>query len=273
MTSARGRATVDRGVRCPLAPAAAAGLGSALLVRRQVRTAHRRYAGVAEPPPAVDLVVPAPSAGDDGGPVRLVGLGDSGMAGVGVDDPTACLPALVAQRLARDLHRPVHVRGHGRSGARTADVLAEQLGQVSGPVDVAVLMVGTNDVTHLTPIRRLRPETEQLLDGLAGLGARVVVSGLPEFRAMRAVPWALRSAARSRAARVDRMQRAAVAVRPHATRVDVRAAVGSRFVVDPSTLSGDRFHPSARGYALIADAMAPAVLDAARGAPARATGT
>lgn len=71
--------------------------------------------------------------------------------------------------------------------------------------------------------------------------------------------------------RADRTQLAAVAVRPPVTRVDVRGAVGSRFVVDPSTLSDDRFHPSGHGYALIADALAPAVVDTACGAPARAT--
>ena len=41
---------------------------------------------------------------------------------------------------------------------------------------------------------------------------------------------------------------------------DVNRAFGS----DPSLFAADRFHPSSAGYARIAAALAPAVLDAAR---------
>jgi hypothetical protein len=130
------------------------------------------------------------------------------MAGVGVGGVEQTLPVLLAGRLADALRRPVHVRGYARSGARTADVLAEQMPEFRGPVDAAVLMVGTNDVTHLTPLRRLAADTARLLDELARRGAPVLVSSLPEFRAMTAVPAPVRSAVRLRARAVQHVQRA-----------------------------------------------------------------
>ena len=85
---------------------------------------------------------------------------------------------------------------------------------------------------------------------------------------MTAVPAPVRSAVRLRARAVQHVQRAASAVRPRVHLVDVRSAVGASFRADPSTVSGDRFHPSARGYLLIADALGPSLVEAVRQHPA-----
>lgn len=237
---------------------------------RLARLAVSTHATTSPHPHHVDVVV-QPAGALAGGPtLRLAALGDSGMAGVGVGSVQQTLPVLLASRLADALGRPVHVRGYARSGARTADVLAEQLPELRGPVDAVVLMVGTNDVTHLTPLRRLAADTARLLDELACRGAPVLVSSLPEFRAMAAVPAPLRSAVRLRARAVEQVQRGAAAVRPQVHLVDVRNAVGARFRADPSTVSGDRFHPSARGYVLIADALGPSLVAAVQQHPALA---
>jgi lysophospholipase L1-like esterase len=45
--------------------------------------------------------------------------------------------------------------------------------------------------------------------------------------------------------------------------VDLAAQTGSVFRADPGTLSADRFHPSADGYRLWAEALLPAVREAA----------
>ena len=46
------------------------------------------------------------------------------------------------------------------------------------------------------------------------------------------------------------------------TAADGDAATSALFRADRSMFAGDRFHPSSRGYAAIADALLPAVRDA-----------
>ena len=245
-------------------------LGGVLLVRSEVRSARRHYAAVRTSALTVDQIVrPSGCAGGDATPVELAALGDSGMAGVGVREATETLPIQLAHRVADALGRPVHVTGYGRSGARTRDVLDEQVPQLRRPVDACVLMAGTNDVIRMTPWPRLARDTAGLLDALTETGATVIMSSLPEFRAMTAVPKALRQVVSAWAVGVRRVQRQAVRARRDVVLVDVRAAVGSRFVSDAAAMGEDAFHPSAHGYALIADVLAPVIVAAVDGDRAR----
>lgn len=239
-------------------------------LRRQAIVARRRYGQVPPEPGPVDLVV-APGRGAAGRPLLLAALGDSGMAGVGARSVDGTLPVQLARRLADVTGRPVHVVSTARTGARTADVLTEQVPKLPTGPDLVVLLVGTNDVTHLTPWRALARSTAELLDALTGTGAPVVVSSLPEVRALRAVPRPLRDVALVTAAGVGQVQRTAARRRPAVTLVDVRGAVGRLFLTRADVVSHDAFHPSDAGYGLIADALLPAALAALR--PAQPTET
>ena len=223
--------------------------------------AHRRYISRVREPGPIDLVAPAPSSVPaDARPVELLMLGDSGMAGVGVARPRDTLNGQIALRVARITERPVHAVSHARAGARTRDVQVHQLLAGQSAPDVVVLLVGTNDVLRLTPLHRLATDSTNLLEALARLGSPVVMSSLPEFGAMRAVPGLLRAALAARAVAVRRLQaQSAREGRVAVDLVDVRLFVGQEFLVHPALMSSDRFHPSARGYALIADVLAPTV--------------
>ena len=192
--------------------------------------------------------------------VEMAAFGDSAMAGVGVHQVEDSLPVQLAQRLADSAGRPVHVIGYARSGARTIDVLTRQVPQVRREPDVSVLLVGTNDVIGITTPATLAHSSGALLDALVSLGAPVVMSSLPKFRAMRLLPHPLMEAVLGYGAVVGSVQRRAAAGRPRVRFVDVVAAVGSEFVIDEGLMSADSFHPSAAGYGRIADALVPAVL-------------
>lgn len=192
--------------------------------------------------------------------VEMAAFGDSAMAGVGVHQLEEALPVQLAQRVAESLGRPVHVVGYARSGARTIDVLTEQVPLVRHPPDVSILVVGTNDVTGVTSPTRLARASRALLDALESLGASVVMSGLPRFGAMRRLPHPLMEVCIGYGAVVGAVQRRAAAMRPQVRLVDVGGAVGPEYFADVTTLSADAFHPSAIGYARIADALLPAVL-------------
>jgi len=229
------------------------------LLAAQAWWGRRRHGYDPPPDPVVDLVVPPTGgAAPAGTPYRLVALGDSAMSGVGADSLDGILSVQVATRLADALGRLVHVTSHARAGARTRDVLREQVPKMS-PADGIVLLVGTNDIVHRTGLWALRRDTAELLDTLTGTGATVVMSNLPEFRAMRAIPRPLREAVSGYARTVNAIQRKQADIRPMVTLVDVRSQAGPTFRRQPAMLSADSFHPSSRGYALIADSLAPAL--------------
>jgi len=192
--------------------------------------------------------------------VEMAAFGDSAMAGVGVHCVEDSLPGQLAQRVADSTGHRVHVIGYAQSGAATIDVLTRQIPRVRRTPDVSVLLVGTNDVINITKPATLTHSSGALLDALVSLGAPVVMSSLPKFRAMRLLPHPLMEAVRGYGAVVGSLQRRAAAERPRVRFVDVVAAVGSEFVIDEGLMSADSFHPSAAGYGRIADALVPAVL-------------
>ena len=226
----------------------------------QIVLLSRRF-GTTPVPAQVDvMVVPSGGAPISAAVVELAAFGDSGMAGVGVDQVEDCLPVQLAHRVADSMGRPVHVVGYARSGAVTRDVLTRQVPRVRRQPDVSVLLVGTNDVIGITNPATLTHSYRALLDALVSLGAPVVMSSLPKFRAMRLVPHPLIDAVSGYGALVGVVQRRAAAPRPLVHFVDVVGGVGSEFVHDQSLMSADSFHPSAAGYGRIADALAPVVL-------------
>lgn len=200
----------------------------------------------------------------DGPVLELVVLGDSTVAGVGSPSVAESLPVLLAERVADQLGREVHVVGYGRSGARTEDVRTEQVpALLDAGVDVVVIVAGANDVTHVTPTGTLRAQTEALLrDAAERTGAPVVLGGIPRFRAVPALAEPLRTVVDVAAVPRRAAQRAAAA-EAGSRFVDIAAEASPRFVGVPASMSSDGFHPSPVGYGFWADALAPAVAAAA----------
>jgi lysophospholipase L1-like esterase len=241
------------------------------LLAGQAILLSRRYGASPGLVPVDVTVAPSDGGSVNATTVELAAFGDSAMAGVGVHRAEDSLPLQVAQRVADATGRPVHMVGHAVSGARTVDVLTEQLVAVRRTPDVSVLVVGTNDVTGLTPAPMLSRSLGALLDALVDLGAPVVMSSLPEFRAMRLVPHPLMEALLVYASVVAAVQRYETARRPLVRFVDVRAVIGPDFMHNEGTMSADSFHPSAAGYGRIADILLPAVLAALEAVSARST--
>ena len=207
----------------------------------------------------------------DGIPLRLAVLGDSTVAGVGSPTASQSLPVLIGQRVAEALGREVHVIGLGVSGARTGTV-AEQLGGLENleRVDAIVIVIGSNDSTHVTPWFRFRRETDRMLGQAAALADLVVLAGTPRFKGNRIIPEPLRTMLDAYAGLLREQQRSAVVGRPRTRFVDLAEDASPRFVGVPDATSTDGFHPSPIGYGFWADALAPAVTDAlaAEGPPA-----
>lgn len=209
--------------------------------------------------------------------LRLVVLGDSTTAGVGVHRPEDALPFLLAQRLADAERAAVHVVSYGWAGARVADVARDQVPRALRPLrrtetepflpgaDVVAVVVGANDATHHTPPSRFRGELRTALTTIrdAAPQARVVLAGIPAFRgALKAVEPLIFLA--DQYARLLRPIGRAEAARAGVAYADLARDVAPLIRGRDDVLSSDRFHPSAIGYAAWADV----IFDALAAGPA-----
>ena len=198
-----------------------------------------------------------------GDPLELLVLGDSIAAGLGADLPKETLGARLATRLAKATHRTVHLTTAARVGSESS-MLAGQLAGLATSYrpDVAVIVVGGNDVTHRVPVAESVRHLEDAITGLRERGAAVVVGTCPDLGALRPVPQPLRALG-SRASRQLARAQEAAAVRCGAHAVSLAHVVGPFFITNPDEMfSLDRFHPSAIGYKRTAKAVLPSVLAA-----------
>lgn len=207
-----------------------------------------------------------------GTPVELLMVGDSIAAGLGAERPKDVLGARIAKSVAGFLQRPVRLRTAAQVGAESQD-LARQIDRLpeSYRPDVAVVIVGGNDVTHRVPVASAAADLADVITRLRARGAEVVVGTCPDLGALRAVPQPLRSLGAQASRQLARAQ-AVAGERAGARVVSLRRAVGHLFVAHPDDMfSIDRFHPSALGYRRTADALAPEVVAALAGAASAST--
>lgn len=128
--------------------------------------------------------------------------------------------------------------------------------------DVAVIVVGGNDVTHRVKTAVSKRHLAEAIDSLHQSGTAVVVGTCPDLGALGAVPQPLRTLVRLASRQL------AVAQREVTTELGGRAVslahvVGPFFVAQPQEMFAiDRFHPSSAGYRRTAKAVLPSVLAA-----------
>lgn len=198
-----------------------------------------------------------------GEPVDLLVLGDSIAAGLGAERAKHTLGGRLARGVAKRAGRSVRLRTAAVVGSESS-MLATQLASLPGSYrpDVAVIVVGGNDVTHRVPVADSVRHLVEAVDHLRALGCEVVVGTCPDLGALRAVPQPLRALG-SRASRQLATAQRAAALAHGARVVSLAHVVGPFFVTSPEEMfSLDRFHPSARGYKRTAKAVLPSVLAA-----------
>lgn len=236
------------------------GYGGRSLLRRQAATA-RRLIGKPLGEQALDADrVYKKRYGDV---VELLVVGDSIAAGLGAEVPGDTFGARLAKMLAKRAERSVRLRTAARVGAESS-MLAEQLAALppSYRPDVAVVVVGGNDVTHRVPVTESTRHLAEAIAALQERGASVVVGTCPDLGALRPVPQPLRALG-SRASRQLAVAQRATALAAGARAVSLADVVGPFFITNPDEMfSLDRFHPSAAGYKRTARAVVPSVLAA-----------
>lgn len=185
-------------------------------------------------------------------------LGDSTAAGRGCEAGRG-VAVPTAERLAA--RRRVIMHNLGRSGARAADVLREQVPRAARLApDVVLISAGANDAMRGTPLRDLRHELDALLAFLLAQPRPpvVVVVSAPEMGSIPRFQQPLRRLIGWRGRLVSRELEAA-ANRRGAHYAPLDRLVGPRFYRDRSLFAPDCIHPSTRGYELLAATLAPAL--------------
>lgn len=226
-------------------PLAAKLLLSPLLVMQAVATRRRA------------LVLPeadGPRTGrcGSGAPLRLLVVGDSSGAGVGVATQDEALVGHLSRTLAQALGAEVCWQLVARSGITSAQALPLLQQAAPAPADVAVVVLGVNDVIDQVPVRRALRQREALADWLlAHAGVRhVVFAPLPPIHQFPLLPQPLRWAMGADALAHDR----AVA-RWAATRADVWH-VPIDIVLSADGMAVDGFHPGEPVYRACGEALA-----------------
>ncbi len=218
----------------------------------------RRYAR-----PAIGPGIRATVGEENPDTVRLVMLGDSLAAGVGVLLVEDSVGGHLATLLAGDGHR-IELSSVAVSGTRSLHLATQVSRALHGErPDVAVILVGLNDVTGLVHPSEAATHLGNAVARLLDAGVAVVVGTCPDLAASRALGPPLRQIVGWLGQRIAYAQEPAVR-EAGGVAVDLAGRTSAVFRADPGTICVDGFHPSADGYRIWAHALYPAVHDAVR---------
>ena len=225
----------------------------------QARQARRTIPMAEAPPPRCDGVY---GAKFPGAPISMVVLGDSSAAGYGVHRRRETPGALLATGLSRRLRRPVHLRRFAVVGCLSAGLKHQVEAALEHQPDVAVILIGGNDVTNRTPPAVAVRYLVDTVRTLGEAGCEVVVGTCPDLGTIQPIQPPLRWVARRWGRQLAAAQTVAV-VEAGGWTVSLGNLLGPRFAAEPTRMfSWDRFHPSAYGYAMAAAALLPTVFAA-----------
>lgn len=231
--------------------------GAAVLAAQAAVARGRRYAR-----PEMTVAMRATMGEGTTRPLRMVLLGDASALGVGVNRMEDSLAGQLAELLAAAGGR-VSLSSVAVAGARSGD-LATQVARclLGPPPEVAVILIGTQDATHLVSPAEAGAALGAAVYRLRDAGATVVVGTCPDLSAARAMAAPLRHVVGLLGRRIARAQ-ATAGRSAGAAVVDLAARVGPVFRADPGMFCHDEFHPSADGYRVLAHALFPEVATAA----------
>ncbi|MEV4344425.1 SGNH/GDSL hydrolase family protein [Actinoplanes sp. NPDC049596] len=230
---------------------------SAGLLLRQAADARRVIPMAEAPPPRGDGVYGAKFGGK---PLTMVVLGDSSAAGYGVHRPRETPGALLATGVSRRLHRPVRLHRLAVVGSMSSGLPYQVDAALEHEPDVAVILIGANDVTHYSDRAGAVRHLGEAVRRLRATGCKVVVGTCPDIGAIQPIKPPLRWLARKWSRDLAAAQTVAV-VEAGGRTVSLGNLLGPMFIADPVRMfSSDRFHPSAEGYARAAAVVMPTLM-------------
>lgn len=189
-----------------------------------------------------------------GEPLRLLVVGDSSAAGVGVEHQQDALAMPLAHLIAQKARRQVQWHLLAKSGLNTREAHAFLNAQALPEADLIVSALGVNDVTSQHSAQQFTTDYQHLLQMLFNKtrARRAVISGLPPLHLLPAAPQPLRWYLGQCAKRLDRsLQKLCVRT--------TKLSYVSLQWAQTEYMAPDKFHPGLRQYqqwaALVCDAI------------------
>lgn len=177
-------------------------------------------------------------------PLRILFVGDSSAAGVGVDTQRNALAPQAAEMISQRFNMPVQWQLVARSGVNTREAIELVASQDLQQADLLVTALGVNDVTGQRSPRQFLIDYQFLVSQLIKrVGARaVIVTGLPPMHILPAAPQPLRWYLGQCAHRLDAKLQGWVRNNPRF------AYVSLAWAAKPKEMARDGFHPGAGQY-------------------------
>lgn len=194
-----------------------------------------------------------------GTPLTLLTVGESPVAGVGVDNHDEAITGQLAQAMSGAMRRPVAWRACGKNGVTAREALEVIVPMIpASPVDVALVAFGVNDTTAFRTVSRWERD---LCDVLEALGQRchpdlILLSGVPPLRHFPALPQPLRWVMGLKADVLDEAARELSRERRDVCYVPLALDTGDR-----TMMASDGYHPSAKGCTAWAALLAQVVVE------------
>lgn len=185
---------------------------------------------------------PRTGSAGKGPQLRVLILGDSAAAGVGVNNQAEALAGRLVQRLAGTFR--IDWRLEATTGHKTSDALLRLDRIEPQPFDAVIVSLGVNDVTGLSSMASWRSGQRDLREQLGRRFASpmIICCGLPPMHAFPALPQPLRWILGRRARRFDRALQADITKEPAVHFFSLR------FTADVSVIAADGFHPGPEVY-------------------------
>lgn len=221
-------------------------------------------------------------------PIHILGLGDSVIAGVGVNDLEESVTAQIARSTSRKVDRRVNWRADGCNGDKARDLLARyqavdnndpnhlrfsETGELLEPAvpfavdrawqedngttlpDYVVVSIGVNDVSGLTSLTRWNFEITQVIASLREhFGVPILFLGIPPMARFPALIHPLKFALGVRAAMLDKTIQRAAELLPDVHWID------SLNLFQLGHMAADGYHPSTIGCEVLGEVIAEVVV-------------
>ena len=149
--------------------------------------------------------------GEGSNPIRVAGVGDSIIAGVGVEEQRHARVGKFARRLHDRTRRPVEWKTAGFNGATSAEIVRSIARRAPG-ADVYLVSVGVNDVTRAVAVKKFAGNVASLVATLRNRApaATIIFVGIPPLEIFPALPWPLGALLGERALRLQAAAREAL---------------------------------------------------------------
>ena len=182
-----------------------------------------------------------------GQPIRLLAIGESPVAGIGLSRSDETVAAATARALARLTSRPIAWRAYGLSGATARGALELLLPRIPPePADLIIVAFGVNDVTSYRSPNGFADDLLALVNAARDRvgNAAVVIGAVAPLVSFPALRWPLRTILGWRS---DALQAAADQLIGRLPRLVVE-----RFSMPlgPELFASDGFHPNLQAHTL-----------------------